>query len=39
MIDIKAVCKVFLDFVYDNKILPNDIVDILENYQSKGQSQ
>lgn len=35
MIDIRAVCKVFLDFVYDNKILPNDIVDILENYQSK----
>lgn len=35
MVDIRAVCKVFLDFVYDNKILPNDIVDILENYQSK----
>lgn len=35
MIDIRAVCKVFLDFVYDNKILPDEIVNILESYQSK----
>lgn len=30
MTDIRELCKIFLDFVYDNKILPDGIVEILK---------
>lgn len=30
MADVRKLCKIFLDFVYDNNILPEKIVDILK---------
>ena len=34
MIDIRAICKVFLDFIYDNKILPESIIKVLDDYKN-----
>lgn len=31
MTDIRKICKIFLEFVYDNQILPQEIVNILKN--------
>lgn len=31
MTDIRKICKIFLEFVYDNNILPTKIVDILKH--------
>lgn len=36
MTDIRNVCKVFLDFVYENKILPDTIVKILKEKTPSG---
>ena len=35
MIDIRQVCKVFLEFVYDTKMLPEEIIEILQNKENK----
>ena len=35
MIDIRQVCKVFLEFVYNQNLLPEDIIEILKT--EKGQ--
>lgn len=35
MTDIRAVCKVFLDFVYDNEMIPAEIKKILDKNQSE----
>ena len=37
MVDIRDVCKIFLDFIYDNSILPDDIENILKNKKYKSQ--
>ena len=35
MIDIRQVCKVFLEFVYDNYMLPEGIINILQNKKTQ----
>lgn len=39
MIDIRAVSKIFLDFIYDNNILPNAIMRIIEDSEKEKDSQ
>lgn len=39
MTDIRAVCKVFLDFVYDNEMIPMDIIKIIDENDSKSDPE
>ena len=38
MIDVRKACKIFLDFVYENKLIPEKIVEILNQSQENGET-
>ena len=37
--DVRKICKVFLDFIYENNVLPKEIVDIIDKYQYENDSR